>query len=271
MTRDIIDYYANFYSEDSRLREGLGRFEYERTKEILGRYIHPDRSVILDIGGGPGAYALWLAAQGYSVHLLDLVIHHVATAKAQASRYGLPLASLAVGDATSLPFQEAYADDVLLMGPLYHLTARSDRLRALRESRRVLKSGGRIFCAAISRYASALDGFRAKLFDDPRFEQIVERDLTEGQHRNPAPDQDYFTTAFFHKPIELREEVEEAGLICEKVLAVEGPLVLIPALNEWIDTREAYFDLALKYTQRLEEEESLLGASSHLLAIGRKP
>jgi ubiquinone/menaquinone biosynthesis C-methylase UbiE len=271
MTRDIVDYYANLYSEDHRLHEGLGRFEYERTKDILSRYLHPDRSVILDIGGGPGAYALWLAAQGYRVHLLDLVIRHVAIAKAQARVHGLRLASHTVGDATSLPFKDAYADALLLMGPLYHLPERAARRRALRESRRVLKSGGRIFCAAISRYASVLDGFRVKLFDDPRFEQIVERDLTEGQHRNIAPDQDYFTTAFFHKPNELRDEIEEAGLICDKVLGVEGPVVLMPALNEWIDTGEAYYRLALKYMQRLEEEESLLGASSHLLAIGCKP
>lgn len=271
MTQDIIDYYANLNPEDNRLNEDVGRFEYERTKDILSRYLHPGHPVILDIGGGPGAYALWLAGQGYRVHLLDLVAHHVAMAKARARTHGLSLASLAVGDARALPFGDAYADEVLLMGPLYHLPARTDRLRALRESRRVLKSGGRIFCAAISRYASVLDGFRARLFDDPRFEQIVERDLVDGQHRNIAPEHDYFTTAFFHEPSDLRAEIEEAGLICDKVLGVEGPLVLISGLNEWLDTRETYYRLALKYMQRLEEEESLLGASSHLLAIAVKP
>lgn len=271
MTQEMIDYYANLYLEDNRLNEGLGRFEYERTKDILSRYLHPNHSVILDIGGGPGAYALWLAAQGYQVHLLDLVPRHVAIAKAQSRMHGLSLASFMVGDARSLPFGDAYANDILLMGPLYHLPERTERLHALRESRRVLKSGGRIFCAAISRYASVLDGFRIRLFDDPRYEQIVERDLAEGQHRNIVPEQDYFTTAFFHKPSELRAEIEEAGLICDKVLGVEGPLVLMPALNEWIDTSETYYRLALKYMQCLEEEESLLGASSHLLAIGIKP
>ena len=87
-------------------------------------------------------------------------------------------------------------------------------------------------------------------FDDPRYERIVERNLVDGQHRNTAPGHDDFTTAFFHQPSVLRAEIEDAGLICDKVLGVEGPVVLIPALNEWLDTRETYYRLALKYMQR---------------------
>src|SRR5204862_445674 len=103
----------------------------------------------------------------------------------------------------------------LLLGPLYHLTEPSDRLAALREAHRVLRGGGIIFAAAISRFASALDGLVRGFLHDEQFVRIVERDLKDGQHRNPTEHPAYFTTAFFHHPDELRAEVEEAGFRLE--------------------------------------------------------
>ena len=87
----------------------------------------------------------------------------------------------------------------------------------------MLKRGGRLFAAAISRWASALDGLARDLLPDPRFARIVERDLRDGQHRNPTERLDYFTTAYFHRPEELAAEVEGAGLKMDGVLRDRGP------------------------------------------------
>lgn len=271
MTQDIIDHYTRTGSEDYRLNRDIGQLEYERTKEIITRYLSPGRTVILDVGGGTGAYAFWLAEEGYEVHLLDLVSRHLVMARQKATQRSMRLASMQVGDARALPFADACADLVLLLGPLYHLTERAERLRALRESARVVRSGGRVFCAAISRFASMLDGFCSYLFDDAAYESIVDRDLLDGQHRNIVAGREYFTTAFFHKPAELREEIEAAALTCEKLLGVEGPLGLMSQLNHWFTERSRYYELAIKYTKVIEEEESLLGASFHLLGIAQKP
>src|SRR4030095_13876977 len=97
---------------------------------------------------------------------------------------------------------------VLIMGPLYHLTSELDRLTALREALRVLAPGGIVAVAAISRYASAMDGLARKLTLDPRFVQIRNRDLIDGQHRNDTGNDNYFTTAYFHRPEDLLSELE---------------------------------------------------------------
>src|SRR5262249_32908687 len=170
------------------------------------------------------------------------------------------------GDARNLADADASYDAVVLLGPLYHLTERDDRLRALREARRVVRPGGVVAAAAISRFASVLDGLYVGSLSDPAFWRIVERDLADGQHRSP-PDagQAYFTTAFFHRPDELSAEVEEAGFAVEGLFGVEGPGWLLA--DRWEDAVAR--QNILRAARVLEQEPSVVGASSHLLAIGR--
>src|SRR5262249_39568553 len=160
------------------------------------RFLPAPPAVVADVGGGPGLYACWLADLGYEVHLYDPVPLHVAQAEAASkARPTHPLAGCAVGDARAVGRPDESADAVRLLGPLYHLTERADRLAALREARRVLRPRGTLVAAAISRFASALDGLRAGFLDDPAFAAIVSRDLADGQHRNSAGHPAYFTTA----------------------------------------------------------------------------
>jgi SAM-dependent methyltransferase len=170
----------------------------------------------------------------------------------------------------ALDFPDQSADIVLLLGPLYHLTEAADRARAISEARRVLKPGGRLFAAAISRWASALDGLSRDLFQDPRFATIVEQDLREGQHRNPTERLDYFTTAYFHRPDELRAEVFGAGLILEGLYGVEGPGWLLSDVTARVADPRRRADL-LRVARLFESEPSVLGASAHLLAVARAP
>lgn len=226
---------------------------------------------MLDVGGGTGAYAFPLAQEGYSVHLLDPVALHVEQALAtSASRPEAALADARVGDARRLPFADGSADAALLLGPLYHLTARRDRLLALREARRVLRPGGAVFAAAISRFASTYDGLFRGLLDDPEFEEIVERDVVDGQHRNPSGRPGWFTTAYFHLPQELAEETTEAGLSVEALVGIEGPGWLVPDLEAWLED-PARRPKLMAAIRRVETEPSLLGAGGHLLVVGRRP
>jgi ubiquinone/menaquinone biosynthesis C-methylase UbiE len=266
---EMLEHYASGY-ESQRLLQGSSQIELARTQELIMRYLPPPPAIVFDIGGGAGVYALWLAARGYEVHLIDAVPLHIEQAReASSAQLHTPLVEMEVGDARSLKRADTSVNVVLLLGPLYHLTERADRLAALREAHRILRPGGILFAAGISRFTSALDGLRQGLFEDPAFAQIVERDLTEGQHRNPTNHPAYFTTAFFHDPQELEAEVKESGFLYERTLPIEGPLWLSSYVEDnFQDQRRR--ELFLGLLRRIEQEPSLLGASAHLLTIARK-
>lgn len=256
--------------EQPRLAQDVGRLEFARTCDVIERFFPPAPAVIHDVGGGPGVYACWLARRGYAVHLSDPVPLHVEQAREASSRQPEhPLAGAIVGDARRIAQPDDSADAVLMLGPLYHLTDRADRLTAWREARRVLRPGGVVLAAAISRFASTLDGLRLGLFDDPVFARIAEQDLRDGQHRNPTGDPRYFTTTYFHLPAELKEEAEEAGLRHEATLGVEGPGWLLQDFDRWWQDQTRR-ERILVIARAVETESSLLGVSAHLLVVARK-
>jgi SAM-dependent methyltransferase len=265
-----ITAYYDQAPEETRLDAGPFQLEALRTRELIQRHAPRPPATVLDIGGAAGAYAAWLAEAGYTVHLRDPVPRLVAEARLRSATLTRPIASCEIGDARALAFPAASADLVLLLGPLYHLTEAADRTRALMEAARVMRPGGLLFAGAISRWASALDGLARDLFGDPRFAAIVEQDLRDGQHRNPTERIDYFTTAYFHHPEELRTEVLQAGLVLEGLYGLEGPGWFLPDFAErWADPRRRA-DL-VRLARTLESEGSLIGVSAHLLIVARRP
>ena len=201
-----------------------------------------------------------LARAGYRVRLVDLVPLHVN----QALEAGI---EARIGDARAIDEQDASFDAVLLLGPLY-LPERDDRVLALREARRVVRLGGLVLAVGISRFASLLDGLATGVLAEPEFRTIVERDLEDGRHVNPEPVRrpEWFTTAFFHHPDELRAEAAEADLDVDELLGIEGPGWLLE--DRWCDASAR--EEMLYAARALESDASVSGLSAHMLLVGRR-
>lgn len=270
---EILDFY-NAGVEKTRLYKGIGKIEFERTKGIISRYLGDKKQVIYDIGGGTGEYSRWLAGLGHEVHLLELAPNAVEHAIELNRDLKYPVFKIETADALSIDRGDNSADIVLFMGPLYHLTERTDRIIALKEAGRVLKKGGILIAAAISRFASTLwglsiFGLKNDFVDDDIFMEMLDRELSDGQHIRPEKYPNLISRAFFHLPGELKEEILEAGLAYEKVIAVEGPIWIVSAFEaKWQDENSR--SRLLEISRKVETQENIMGLSPHLLAVAKK-
>lgn len=149
MTMDLDPEVRRYYEdapEAERLQTGPAQLEFERSKELLTRRLPKPPARVLDVGGGPGAYALWLAELGYEAHLIDPVQQLVAQAQQQSDPLPHRIKSCNVGDARELRWDDHSVDVVLALGPIYHLIHREDRLQALEEFFSGLATRRQCFC-----------------------------------------------------------------------------------------------------------------------------
>jgi ubiquinone/menaquinone biosynthesis C-methylase UbiE len=264
----MLHYYAST-DESKRLTRIESELELLRTRDIFSRYLPVPPAIVLDVGGGPAVHSYWLAERGYLVHLVDIVPAHIELAQAMHGQHSYKLQSIQLGNACNLTFESESVEAIIMLGPLYHLTKRNDRIKALQEAFRVLQPGGILLAGAISRYIPLVKVLTRNLLDQ-RSMSIARQTAYTGQHR-PDPDQDFFTTAFFHHPSGLEREIKQAGFEHCITLAVEGPARLLgDRFNErWShpETRQWLLDMA----RSMEADRSLLGVSGHIICVARKP
>jgi len=267
----MLEHYGRGEEEDRLVASNAGQLEFERTQEIVLRRLPPPPAVVADIGGGPGRYALWLAGLGYRVVHRDIFPPHVEQllAAVDAGPDAGAAIDSAVGDARSLDLADASVDAVLLLGPLYHLTRRADRVRALREACRIVRPGGPVFGAAISRWAVRYDGvLRLRLYEQvPSMLEALGPLERTGVFPPLWPGS---FTAYTHRPGQLRTEFGLGGLVETDVVSVECGAFLLPDLQERMAdpaARQVIMDSA----RAVERVPELMGLGSHLLATGLRP
>lgn len=263
----LLEYYGDRFDEADRLvgRSDQGVIEFERTQELITERV-PQGSRILDVGGATGVHAVPLAARGDTVTLIDPVPSHVAAARAHGTF------DVQLGDARDLPHPDASGDAVLLLGPLYHLVAREDRLRAVREAVRVTRPGGYVFAAAISRtmahvytstIAPAMDPEPARRSPyPPDWVALLEHGTSDVSRKG-------FPGGHFHLSEELADELTDGGLTDVEVHGLEGPggMPLEVARTHDATLRDA----AMLLARRFGQAPGLRDLSQHLLGIGRVP
>ncbi|MEU7244815.1 class I SAM-dependent methyltransferase [Streptomyces sparsogenes] len=262
---EVMTFYASTIDEATRLSSSAdGRLEMVRTQEILRRHMPPAPARVLDVGGGPGTHARWLAEDGYHVHLVDPVPRHIEQAR------GIKGCTAELGDARELTAGRESYDVVLLLGPLYHLLERDQRDQTLAEAYRVLRPGGLLAAAGINRYASLFEHTALAHLHKERIRESVGNILRTQRHDGKKG----FTAAYFHTGEQLLEEVKDAGFDAQ-VFGIEGPTwAMLKAAEQYtgesvIDT--PLFNSALTAARLAEPYPELLAASSHLLAVGRRP
>jgi SAM-dependent methyltransferase len=255
--------------ERERLDRPSGIIEFVRTKDILGRYLPPTPAIIADIGGGPGRYALWLAEHGYRVYHRDLVGLHVQQVLDAVAGRPILAIDTAIGDARALDLRDAAVDAVLLLGPLYHLPRRRDRVQVWTEAKRIVRPGGLVFAAAISRWAARLDAIIAQKLYEKMPEVLDELvDLERTGWMKPLFPGSF--TGYCHRPRQLRAEARDAGLHVLSVVGIEGVSFLLTDLAERLAESRA-LQVVLDSARALESVPELLGVSPHLLTIAQRP
>lgn len=248
--------------ETGRLDGPRGQLEFERTKEIILRHLPPPPATVADIGGGPGRYALWLAGLGYEVAHRDVMPLHVEQLQREAR--GDSQIESRVADARHLDLATGSAEAVLLLGPLYHLDRRADRMQALAEASRVVRAGGPVFAAAISRWAGRIDGvLRTRMYKTfPQAEPLLTASENTGRLVPLFPGA---FCGYTHRPRQFRAEVAASGLRLLDLVCVEGPAFLLDDLGERLADEEDR-RVVLETARALERVPELIGLGPHLLA-----
>lgn len=268
---DLLGIRALYASDPEREWQRMDRHrtEFAVTLKALREHLPPPPARILDCGGGPGRYAIALTQWGYDVTLFDLSPELLKVADQRSREVGVRLASYEQGTATDLSrFADASFDAVLLMGPLYHLLEEANRRQTLTEAYRVVKPGGTVLAAFISRYAGHIDAaahYPSQAHETP---EVYQR-IAETGHLPPRTDGQVGFVAYFAHPREVAPLCRSTGLEVVTILGAEG----ITAGHETAVnalTGEAW-DFWVDLNYEIARDPCIHGSTEHLLAICRKP
>ena len=256
-------------SSPEREWDRLGKknpIEFAITMLALGEYLSKPPARILDIGGGPGRYAIALTQQGYDVTLLDLSRGNLEFASARAIEAGVQLAGYIHGNALDLSqFADESYDAVLLLGPLYHLLEVEEQEQAIQEAKRVLKTGGCIFAAFITRAAHIR--FIAKELPELILNEEEQTVMATGQYK-PVPDGGFINAYFAHHR-EVLPLMERCGLQTLDLVSCEGVISMIDGKVNALSGKAWEAWVHLNYTWA--KDPAVYGMAEHLLYVGRKP
>ncbi len=260
---NVEEYYNCQYDEWGRLERH--RIEYEITKKVLNEYIE-DNSEVLDIGGGPGRYSIFLAQNGHKVTLVDLSEKLVEQAEENAAKAGVVIQKFIRGNVLDLEtiLPNKSFDAVLCMGPLYHLLEEDERKEAINQCLKLLKPGGILIVSFISAYAPIVDCLKTYPHEIKERKNRFLQYLSDGRNKKEFG----FTDAYFISPDNIESLFSRFPMKTVSIMAAEGlgamcenSLMQLPEEDfmEWVD---------LLY--KISDRKVSWGSCEHLLYVGRK-
>ena len=258
---NYIEEFYNAINEDARLTSKHGSVEYLTTMKYIRESIAGvDDPAILEVGAGTGRYSVTLAKEGYRVTAVELVAHNLDILKSKLD--GTERITPILGNALDLSFLPDGAFDLtMLLGPMYHLYTKDDKLQALREAVRVTKPGGRILVAYCMNEATVIQ----YVFGMNKLREVMDGLLLTPEWHCKSEPKEVFELSRTEDIAELDAEIPVKRL---KLVATDG------ASNykrEFIDEMDdETFDKWMEFHFATCERQDLVGASNHTLDILEK-
>ncbi|HKL75780.1 MAG TPA: methyltransferase domain-containing protein [Halanaerobiales bacterium] len=265
---DEVEKYYDQAAKEEWDRLKRHKVEFDITKRYMQKYIAP-KSKVLDVGGGPGRYAIFLAKKGHDVTLLDLSKENIKLAKKKAEENNLELKKYIHGNALKLEedVKEKF-DTVLCMGPLYHLTDKNERKKVVNQCLKRLKKGGKLFVSFISAYAPTIDFIKKNPEELAKYGSDFLLNYLEDGKNIVSSDNPGFITAHFINPAEIEPFMNNFALKKEVISGIEG----LTAQNEEKINKlsdkayEEWLDLIFETSKN----PMTWASCEHLLYIGTK-
>ena len=267
MRNYVKEYYDNNYEKEwDRLKKPYRIIEFMSTMYLIEKYF-PKEGNAIDIGCGPGRYSIELLKKGYNVTLFELSGEELKLAKSKIEEEGLKAQEYICEDALNLHFLESEKYDVLLlMGPMYHVLNETDRVKILKEARRILKDDGIALISYINSWGCLKSGVTefSEVFSDL---QNVYNYLDE-QKFDPNSS---FTNLYMTTPTNALKEVTEAGFNIISYAGVESFLSGIESrvVELAVEDKNVYNNL-LKVASETCEYPQYRDATEHIHIIVKK-
>lgn len=264
MKNYIVDNYENYKEENRLTTNNARKVEFITTVRIMDELFKKE-SKILDCAAGTGIYAFYLADRGHQITATDITPRHIELINKQKENKDYEMVT-AILDATDMSrFEDESFDVVLNMGPFYHLIAEEQRKRCLSESLRVLKKGGLLFTAYIPRYYV----FQyVSMSNNEYLDATLAKKLINTGVLRHDDEKCFWTDTYYATKKEMEEMYVQNGVEIVDHFAQDG---LAPLFSHIVDEwNEQQFKIWCDYHYSVCREESILGASNHVIIVGRK-